>query len=139
MSKDSNENNRTLFKSHRRTLRVMTHVGVISFKSSGNGSKFATLDDEIESYVKTQLMKDRNLGIFIDPKEPTIDMLKSAGQIQVREEELDELIARQSEALAAKHEDTGATPTVATTGTSSANTATDVTASLRQQLAARTR
>lgn len=83
----------TLFKTKKQHLQCPTEqFGVISFRNR----TFATTDQDLEKYIKTTLMRDPALSIYIDPKEQKIDLETDMYRVGMRQEELQQFIYDQT-------------------------------------------
>lgn len=89
---------------------------------------FATTDETLEKYITTVLMRDPALSIYIDPKEPKINLETDMFRVGMRQEELQQFIYDQtrikledSEYENGKVKPVGSTDSVLTGGASGTN------------------
>lgn len=111
----------TLFKTKKQHLQCPTEqYGVISFRNRS----FATTTKELEDYIKTVLMRDPALSIYIDPKEKEITLESDMYRVGMRTEELNQFVYDQMQQKLADSEyesdvkPTGSTDSALTGGAS---------------------
>lgn len=134
-STESTENSQIvpLFKTRKRVLRIPSPFGVLTFKRG----QFASADKQVQEFMQNVVCKDPAMQVFVDPKEPTIDLSKQLSQVQLRQQELADLVSLQAQSVNQAHNDPHtATASVMSAGTNSGSVATDLTAQLKQKLAA---
>lgn len=91
----------TLFKTKKQHLQCPTErFGVIGFRNR----MFATTDKALETYVKSVLMKDPSLSIYIDPSEKEIALETDMYRVGMREEEVRQFIYDQTQERIASSE-----------------------------------
>lgn len=79
----------TLFKTKKQHLQCPSEkFGVIGFRNK----MFATTEPELEKYIKTVLMRDPALSIYIDPKEDTITLETDMYRVGMRTEEVNQFV-----------------------------------------------
>lgn len=75
----------TLFKTRKPFLNTaVADHGLISFYKQ----RFATINRKLEQHIKDQLLDDPALGIYIDPKEPEVDLDTQAHTVRLSPIEL---------------------------------------------------